>query len=838
LGNCPAAFSPAVIRLDVHGIPRGAHYNKAIPPASPDPLLMTDLTCQYRSTFAGIVGVLAIILASPAAENDPRSKSHWAFQPIANPPVPSAADTLNTIDAFLSARLQSHGLTMSPPADKRTLLRRVYFDLIGLPPTFADVQAFERDDSPGAFEKVVDRLLASPRYGERWGRHWLDVARYADTKDGVLMYGDDRMRPYAFTFRDYVIRSFNEDLPFNRFIHEQLAADLIEPKVEPPQLAALGFLTLGRMFDDNIHDVIDDRIDTVSRGLLGLTVSCARCHDHKFDPIPTADYYSLYGVLSACAEPLVRPLLDPAQRGPAEYEKKFAAKVQEIEKMLDEQHVHLLKETRELTPDYFARIVAALSDPMETAQFFFSYDPRQIRPPMTGRWRKLLDRRITADDPVFAPWHALLELPESDLSHRAKQTLDSLHQSTNQLVLDALRAATLTTKVDVARTYGQLLVQVWQRSMKVAGPPTEDEQPLLDLLVGRDSPTSFTRSATRRMMARADIDKFNQMLLDLDKMAVKERAAPPRAMAVVDTPERDEPFIFVRGNPARRGAQVPRQFVRVISTEPRKPFEHGSGRLDLAHAITAVDNPLTSRVIVNRVWMHHFGEPLVDTPNDFGLRTAPPLQAELLDHLAFAFRADGWSLKKLHRHIILSAAYRQSSADRPECRKIDPENKLWWRMNRRRLDWEPMRDSMLAVSGRLETTLYGRPADIAGDPANRRRTVYGLVDRQSLPGSFRAFDFACPDQSVEKRVRTTVPQQALFGLNNPFVLEQAKALAGRGDGDDPERRLSQLYRFVLQREPTPDEVTMARNFIAGQTATPWEQFAQVLLLTNEFLFVD
>jgi hypothetical protein len=278
--------------------------------------------------------------------------------------------------------------------------------------------------------------------------------------------------------------------------------------------------------------------------------------------------------------------------------------------------------------------------------------------------------------------------------------------------------------------------------------------------------------------------------------------------------------------------------LKVISTEPRKSFEHGSGRLDLAQAITSFDNPLTARVIVNRVWMHHFGEPLVETPNDFGLRTALPSQSELLDYLALTFRADGWSLKKLHRQILLSRAYQQSSADRPDCRKLDPENKLIWRMNRQRLEWEPMRDAMLAVSARLENQLYGRAVEVANDPKNCRRTVYGLVDRQSLPGSFRAFDFACPDQSVEKRTRTTVPQQALYGLNSPFVLEQARALAARGAGDDPERRLSQIYRFVFQREPTTDEVKTGLEFIAKQEATPWEQFAQVLLLTNEFLFVD
>jgi hypothetical protein len=778
---------------------------------------------------------------TPSAEPG-SGKSHWAFQPIAEPSIPAIRDpkreTRNPIDAFLVAKLQSRGLNLSPPADKRTLLRRAYFDLIGLPPTFAEVQAFERDGSPQAFAKVVDRLLASPRYGERWGRHWLDVARYADTKDGVLMYGDDRMRPYAYTYRDYVIRAFNDDMPFDQFVREQLAADLIEPKVDPSHLAALGFLTLGRMFDDNIHDVIDDRIDTMSRGLLGLTVSCARCHDHKFDPIPTADYYSLYGVFSACAEPLVRPLLDPKQHGSAEFEKQFTTKVQAIEKMLDEQYALLLKETRELAPDYLVRIATTPSDPMETAVFFFSYDPRQIRPPITGRWRKLIDKRATEEDPVFGPWSMLMEIPEADLPSRAGSTLESsVRETMNPLVVAALRAAPIKSKADIGRVYGDLLVKTWQHAEKISGPPTADEQLLLDLFTGSDSPAYFSRSAARRFMARAETDKFGAMLLDLDKLAVKDPAAPPRAMSVIDATERSEPHVFIRGNPARLGATVPRQFLNVIAPQHQR-FEHGSGRLDLANALISPANPLTARVIVNRVWMHHFGEPLVETPNDFGLRTAQPVQADLLDYLASTLRTEGWSLKKLHRRIMLSAAYQQASADRPECRKLDSENKLLWRMNRQRLDWEPMRDSLLAISGRLENKLYGRSVDITGDPKNARRTVYALVDRQSLPGSFRAFDFACPDTSVEKRTRTTVPQQALFGLNSSFVMEQARSLAARGAGDDPERRMSQLYRFVFQREPTADEMKLALDFVAKQESSPWEQFAQVLLLTNEFLFVD
>jgi Protein of unknown function (DUF1553) len=313
----------------------------------------------------------------------------------------------------------------------------------------------------------------------------------------------------------------------------------------------------------------------------------------------------------------------------------------------------------------------------------------------------------------------------------------------------------------------------------------------------------------------------------------------------VDSPELYDPRVFVRGNPTRPADAVPRRFLAVLASEDRKPFPQGSGRLDLAKAITDLNNPLTARVIVNRVWMHHFGEPLVETPNDFGLRCPPPAQLALLDHLAASLVADGWSLKKLHRRILLSRAYQQASFDRPDARNVDPDNRLYWRTNRRRLDLEAMRDGMLAAAGRLEERLYGRPVDVVGDVRNPRRTVYGLVDRQSLPGLFRAFDFASPDQSAERRPLTTVPQQALFAMNAPFVHEQARALAARCADAVPARRVSKLYRTVLLRDPDPNELKVGLAFVdaaaAAKEKSPlgaWEQYAQVLLLTNEFMFVD
>jgi hypothetical protein len=348
-------------------------------------------------------------------------------------------------------------------------------------------------------------------------------------------------------------------------------------------------------------------------------------------------------------------------------------------------------------------------------------------------------------------------------------------------------------------------------------------------------------------MSRSETDSFGGKLNGLDRMAVKSPVAPPRAMILADEPIPYEPRIFLRGNPVTLGPKVPRQFLEILASGPRQPFATGGGRLDLARAIADPANPLTSRVLVNRVWMHHFGEPLVATPSDFGLRTPPPSNPELLDELAATFVAEGWSLKKLHRRILLSATYQQASFDRADARAVDPDNRLFWKMNRRRLDFEAMRDALLAVSGRLDLKVGGRPVDIAGDPLNRRRTLYSLIDRQSLPGLFRAFDFAVPDQSVERRPQTTVPQQALFALNSPFMVEQAKALAARIDVSvdaDNENRVVALYRVVFGRAPQDREIAAAVRFLAAPASnpasalTPMQQLAQALLMANEFAFVD
>jgi hypothetical protein len=874
--RCHSAQAKSIkggLRLDTAaGLRKGGDSGPIVVPGKPDSSLLLRALSYRDETLrmppqkqlpAAVIADFARWIAAgapyPLDEKTapPPSQNHWAFQPIrpALPPTRTREPADSPIDAFIRAGLTPRGLSLSPPAPRRTLIRRAYFDLIGLPPTFAEIEAFERDPAPDAFARAIDRLLASPHYGERWGRHWLDVARYADTKDGVLMFGDDRVRPYAYTYRDYVVRAFNEDVPFDRFVHEQLAADLIEPKVEPWRLAALGFLTVGRLFDNNIHDVLDDRIDVVSRGLLGLTVSCARCHDHKYDPIPTADYYSLYGVFAACEAPLELPLLEQPVKPPA-VEAQLAAKRKEAQKFLDSQYALLQEAARQRVKDYLIHVATTSPDPLETAIFFLSLRPEDLRPQMVARWRRLLAQQAQPDHPVFGPWHDLMQLSKADFASQAEAVVEQWRdrprgtgsKQLNSRVWDALKHAHCTSRADVARIYGELLQAVYEESKKASTPRSAEDAQLLALVVGADSPFYFPKGRTREYMSRGEKDQYGGILQELDRVAVKAADAAPRAMVLNDSDEIAEPRIFVRGNPAQPGARVPRQFLAVAGPR-RQPVTHGSGRLDLARAITAADNPLTSRVIVNRVWMHHFGEPLVETPSDFGLRCKPPAHPELLDYLAATLQADGWSLKRLHRLIMLSQVYQQASLDRPECRRDDPDNRLLWRMNRRRLDLEAMRDTLLALSGRLVHRLGGRPVDGVGDPANRRRTLYGLVDRQNVPGLYRAFDFASPDQSAERRPQTTVPQQALFGMNAPFMLEQARALLTVPEvieETNPERRVMALYRRIVGRRPDADEVRLALTFVKAAEdhrpeparLDPWQQLAQVLLLTNELMFVE
>ncbi|MEI7698998.1 MAG: PSD1 and planctomycete cytochrome C domain-containing protein, partial [Planctomycetia bacterium] len=745
------------------------------------------------------------------------ARDHWAFQPVAAPKIEGHD---HPIDLLIQQKLQQRGFTTTEPADMHTLIRRSTFDLHGLPPTAEQLQV-SRENYP----QLIKDLLNSPRYGERWGRHWLDVARYSDAKDGVLMYGDARIRPFAYTYRDYVIRAFNSDKPWDQFIREQLAADRLNLPPDSPELAAMGLLTLGRMFDRNRHDVIDDQIDVVGRGFLGLTLACARCHDHKFDPIPTADYYSLYGVFASSTEPLDRPRIGPITEAGQAFETEFSAKLKQVTDQESAHYESILSIARERTPDYLVHVATTAPDVSETAIFFLSLVPDQLRPQITKRWRQTIARRAFPDDPVFGPWHDLMK----DATLRPDEWKS---RGVDQRIIDGLVAAAPATPADVARVYGTILREVSKTS-------SDSSDQLVALLVGRDGPVWFPQQDVTFYLDRTPGDAFRGLVGELDAIAVRHASAAPRAMVVHDSDVLCDPVIFQRGDPVLRGTPVPRQFLSALTKEKQTPFADGAGRLDLANAVASPNNPLTARVWANRVWMHHFGESLVENPGDFGLQTKAPLHRELLDFLADYLVRHEWHTKALHELIMSSQTFQRSSAvsQTPAMTtqlQQDPANTFYWRTNRRRLDFEQMRDSLLSISGELDVTMFGRPTVIT-DETNVRRTVYAFVERQNIPAMVQTFDFANADTSTPRRSMTTVPQQALFALNSPFMLKRAKAMAARVTATEPAAAVSQLYQLAYGRVPDSQELADCMEYLQQDNR---ESLAQILLMSNELMFVD
>lgn len=558
---------------------------------------------------AGAVAPKSESITAAAKKMSPEAiaATHWAYQPpLPFRPAESSAEGTNavsTIDAIVQAKLAASGLQLSQPADRATLLRRLHYDLTGLPPSAEELDRFATD-ARGEAELIwatADRLLASPHFGERWARYWMDVSRYADTKGYV--FTEDRQYPQAYRYRDWLVDAFNSDMPYNEFVRKQLAAD-IDPTATENDLPALGFLTLGRRFLNNKQDIIDDRLDVVSRGLMGMTLACARCHDHKYDPVSQADYYALYGVF------------------------------------------------------------------------------------------------LNTDEPGGDPF-----------PHR-----------------------------------------------------------------------------------------------------------------LIDSKEDRKSRILLRGNPGNPGDEVPRRFVSFLAPQAA-PFDAvGSGRAQLAARIVDPKNPLTARVIANRVWLRLMGASLTESPSDFGTRCPAPLQQALLDQMALELVRGGWSVKQLIRSIVLSSVYQQRSLQRDDAAVVDPTNSMYWRANRRRRDFESLRDALLSVSGQLDEAVYGKSEKITERPFPRRRTVYAYIDRQNLPNLFRSFDFASPDSHNPVRPYTSVPQQSLFLLNSDFVAELATELGNRAreSAVDPaamNSAVAQLHREVLGRLPADDERQVMVDFVSHKAVT-------------------
>ncbi|HLX63237.1 MAG TPA: PSD1 and planctomycete cytochrome C domain-containing protein [Planctomycetota bacterium] len=751
------------------------------------------------------------------APDPAKAKQFWSFKKPTLPAIPvlkKDEPNLSNIDKLVRAKLEAKGIPASPQADKLTLIRRATFDLIGLPPTPEEIDAFQADTSPDAFAKVIDRLLASPRYGERWARYWLDVARYADTKGYV--FEEERRYPYSYVYRDWVIRAINEDVPYDQFLIRQIAADKLPPSKDNRDLAAMGFLLLGRRFLNNQADIIDDRLDVLMRGTQALTIGCARCHDHKFDAITQKDYYGLYGVFASSNEPKELPLLGNAEVTPTtqQYEKEVKAKEAELEsvrhKIFDEK-LAALRGAKSIA-DYLATIHELGDNPGDKVG-----KRGELNIFMYNRWKAYLKTNAKAGDAIWGPWVALAALKEADFAAKAPELIKTFaanaDKKLNPLVAKMFEGFAAKNLHEVADKYGALLAA----NAKPDAQKDADAEKLRLVTFAAGAPALPSFSDLAQLMNRADGNKERDVRKKIDALAVTHPGAPPRAMVLNDNSAPVDQHVFLRGDPGRPGEKAPREFIGLLSGPNCTPFKNGSGRLELAQSIASADNPLTARVMVNRVWMHHFGTAIVRTPSDFGVRSDPPANQELLDYLAVKFVENGWSLKKLHREIMLSKTYQQSSDDNADARKLDSENALYWRFNRQRLDFEAMRDSLLATSGQLDAAMGGRAVELTAQPFPKRRSIYGYIDRQNLPGMFRAFDFASPDTHSPQRFNTTVPQQALYMMNSPFVLDQAKQLAARKEiagENDSGAKIQKLYRVVFGRAASADEIKLGQKYIA------------------------
>lgn len=740
-----------------------------------------------------LVPALLMPFLAPAGE-------HWSLRPVVRTDVPGHASA-DPVSWFVGEGIRKAGLESAPPAERRDWIRRLHYNLTGLPPgheALAELVSFEGDDQSLA-EKLVDELLASPRYGERWARHWLDVVRYSDTK-GYAYAGEEFNFPHAWVYRDWVVRSFNEDLPYDHFIQRQLAADLLlaEGSCDRVDLAAMGFLTLGRRFLGVEPDIIDDRIDVVTRGVLALTVSCARCHDHKFDPIPTADYYALYGVFKSSRESL--EALDPKMAGQhGELLRKRTALAAEFEKRATEMEGRFLARAG----DY---MVAALDisqvPPPDFAEIIEGDDliPAQIR-----RWYEFLSQEKRRQDPVFGPWVALARNEVPDLS------------MVNPLVAEALGDRSGGLMV-MAERYQELL----RRSVNAEKENRSDPwQELREVVEGPGSPIRIPREYIHDVEWLFDDENkgpLKKAQAALDREVIKLREQVPHALALVDRSVAGNVRVFGRGQYLNQEEEVPRGSLGMLHDGRRPRYHEGSGRLSLARELTDTRNPLTARVIVNRIWREHFGEGLVRTCSDFGKRSESPTHPALLDYLASELMANSWSMKHVQRLIATSALYRIRAGVPPG---EDSENRLLSVYPRRRLDFEAMRDSMLAASGELDLRAGGPPGELFGEEASVRRSLYGRIDRQYLPSVLRSFDFANPELHSPRRYRTNVPQQALFLMNAPFTVARARALARRVAGEfraeEEVERIEGMFLHVLARRPTAEERESAHAFIHAGT---------------------
>jgi len=813
-----------------------------------------------------------------------KAKQHWAYQPlkaVTPPEVKNKAWVKGPIDAFVLAKLEAAGLVPNPPADPEALLRRMSYDLLGLPPTADQVIAFTRaHDAAAAADaaaarrgtpannvdavvaKQVDFLLASPHYGERWGRHWLDTARYSDTRglpvdQGKSLFEDYRYA-YAWTYRDYVIDALNTDKPYDRFVIEQLAADKL-PDIKPDdaRLAALGFITIGKRFD-NIDDTIDERIDTTTKAFLGLTVACSRCHDHKFDPIPAADYYSLHGIFASTIEPLQRPGITAGPQGAA-LKADFQKRLDQLQAESAAGYYKYFKDMRARYDREMAGRLVAATLKRGSIEWGDVNEKYKLETPLPD----FEPMRIQTDSPITGPFARVAAIPAAVFEERAAAvlaaSLNDPKNPVNPLIASALRGLKPKTIDDVAlayqKAYNDSKASILAHIDRCATPGRSSKQtpaaiaqmaaypwPLPDVEEILENEECIALFDTRKFCAdwqnrpvfggqnnRKPLAYFRWA--QINELRLSHPGAPREAMAIQDAANPRDSYVYLRGDKNKRGPTVPRRFLEALSQGERPAFTDGSGRLELAKAIVAKTNPIAPRVAMNRLWLKHFGEGLVLTPDDLGNMSVPPSHPELLDWLADDFTKNGWTLKRMHRQVMLSSAYRQDSNPNlnplvarkgpVDPLKIDAANRLLWRGNLRRLDFESIRDSMILLTGKMSPTVGGQPANITDEPYSYRRSLYGYVDRLRLNDTLSQFDYADPDMANSKRGSTIVPQQALFFMNNPLSVEVARAVAARPDvvkAFSEDARINAMFMAIFQRRATSNEIRAARDFLDKQKA--------------------
>lgn len=889
-------------------------------------------------------------------------RNFWSFRPVRKPTLPAVKNAswcTNEIDRFVLANLEAHGLKPAQTADRRSLIRRVTFDLIGLPPTPAEVDAFVNDTSPRAWQKVIDRLLANPHYGERWGRNWLDVVRYADSN------GLDENVAFAnsFRYRDYVVKAFNQDKPYDQFIQEQLAGDLMPTNDETlrnDRITATGFLTLGPKLlaepdkGKMVMDIVDEQIEVTSKAFLGLTVACARCHNHKFDPIPTKDYYALAGIfkstksmatLNTVAMWHERPLhSDKLETELAAYKRSLAKAEENLALITKQADSNVLESIRANSASYLQAawelaqqgdllpIGSTVAPAGDTSRIYVeaikytrgdsgrdtenygkgigiihnvggaNQDEWDIDVPRAGAYQLEIRYSSGANRPIRVLFNGA-KIAEN----AAGEKTGSFYPDTQRWEVVGLidckagkNVLRIEGKGDIPHINRFLIAPAVtrNRNLPVQTPDAIAARHKVNIDIVRSLARMAadirvnpeTMSAQDRAIA---IDNFSKKIAlpakpaalytELDRKKVADAAkaveelkkAEPRPVMVmaVEDSKGENCRVHIRGDTQNLGAEVPRHFLTVLNGDKSVVDDaNRSGRLELAQWITRPQHPLTSRVEVNRIWQAHFGAGIVQTPDNWGFLGLRPTNPDLLDWLAAAFIEQGWSIKKLHRLILSSSAYRMSTIADPKTEQVasksDPDNNLLWKMPRRRLEAEQFRDAILATSGQIDLSIGGSllntgnhdyvTNDQSGNGANygaKRRSIYLPIIRNALFDMFQAFDYGDPSMVNAKRATTTVAPQALYVMNSPFVIEQSAAfsrdlLARKELTDDG--RIQAAYARALARPASSEEIRKVMAYIASYSARlpatiadtnkrrelGWASFCQLLFASNEFIYMN